>query len=50
MKALRTGCATGLVEVTAKLLKLPELHEELFKVLNAVYVSGNVPENGTGAL
>ena len=44
VKALRTGRAPGLVEVTAELLKLPKLREELLKVLNAVYVSGTVPE------
>ena len=38
-KAPRTGCAPGLDQVTeAESLKLPELHAELLKVLNTVYV------------
>ena len=44
VKALRTGHALGLDQVTAKSLKLPELREELLKVLGSVYVSGTVPE------
>ena len=43
MKALRTGRAPGLDQVTAESLKLPELHEELLEVLNSVYLSGTVP-------
>ena len=44
VKALRTGRATGLDQVTAESLKLPELREELLEVLNAVYASGRVSE------
>ena len=43
VKALRTGRAPGLDQVTAESLKLPELHEELLEVLNSVYLSGTVP-------
>ena len=43
VKALRTGRAPGLDQVTAESLKLPELHEELLAVLNSVYLSGTVP-------
>ena len=43
MKALRTGHAPGLDQVTAESLKLPELREELLEVLNSVYLSGTVP-------
>lgn len=43
VKALRTGRAPGLDQVTAESLKLPELREELLKVLNSVYLSGTVP-------
>ena len=44
VKALRTGRAPGLDQVTAESLKLPELREELLEVLNAVYASGTVSE------
>ena len=44
VKALRTGRAPGLDQVTVESLKLPELREELLEVLNAVYASGTVPE------
>ena len=44
MKALRTGHALGLDQIMAESVKLPELCEMLLEVLNAVYVSGTVPE------
>ena len=44
LSALRSGCAPGLDHVTAESLKLPELCVELLEVLNAVYVSGTVPQ------
>ena len=44
MKALRTGRAPGLNQVTAESLNLPELREELLEVLNAIYASGTVPD------
>ena len=43
VKVLKAGRAPGLDQVTAESLKLPELHEDLLKVLNDVYLSGTVP-------
>ena len=47
VKALRTGRASGLNQVTAESLKLPELHEELLEVLNGVHLLVLCHQNGT---